>query len=59
MGGATINCEYDHRIAMSFLTLGAVSKKPIKVVGCKSISTSYPNFISEVNNLGMNIKDSI
>jgi 3-phosphoshikimate 1-carboxyvinyltransferase len=58
-GGVTINCKYDHRIAMSFLILGAVSKKPIKVIGCKSISTSYPNFISEVNSIGMNISESV
>lgn len=56
-GGSIIDCKYDHRIAMSFLILGAVAKKPIKVIGCKSISTSYPNFISEVNNIGMKIKD--
>jgi 3-phosphoshikimate 1-carboxyvinyltransferase len=56
IGGVTINCNYDHRIAMSFLILGAVAKKPIKVVGCNSIATSYPNFISEVNSIGMNIK---
>ena len=36
-GGITINCQYDHRIAMSFLVLGAVAENPIKVVGCKSI----------------------
>ncbi len=58
-GGVTVDCKYDHRVAMSFLILGGVSKKPIKVVGCKSIATSYPNFNSEVNNLGMNIKNDI
>ena len=58
-GGVSINCKYDHRIAMSFLILGAVSNEPIKVIGCKSISTSYPNFISEVNSIGMNIRDSV
>ena len=58
-GGVTIDCKYDHRVAMSFLILGGVSKKPIKVVGCKSISTSYPKFNSEVNSLGMNIKNDI
>ena len=56
-GGITIDCHYDHRIAMSFLILGAVAEKPIKVIGCNSISTSYPNFTSELNNLGMNIKN--
>ena len=56
-GGITINCQYDHRIAMSFLVLGAVAENPIKVVGCKSISTSYPNFISELNTIGTKIRN--
>jgi len=56
-GGITINCQYDHRIAMSFLVLGAVAKNPIKVIGCNSISTSYPNFISELNSMGTKIRN--
>ena len=56
-GGITINCQYDHRIAMSFLVLGAVAEKPIKVIGCNSISTSYPNFISELNSMGTKIRN--
>ena len=56
-GGATINSNFDHRIAMSFLILGAVSNKPIKVMGCDSISTSYPNFLTQMNELGMDIRN--
>ena len=56
LGGATIDCFFDHRIAMSFIILGAISLKPIKVIGCKSISTSYPSFISEMNDIGMDIR---
>ena len=55
-GGAIINSNFDHRIAMSFLILGAVSNKPIKVMGCDSISTSYPNFLTQMNELGMDIR---
>ena len=55
-GGVTIDCNLDHRIAMSFIILGAVSVKPIKVIGCKSIATSYPTFISEMNEIGMDIR---
>ena len=56
-GGITINCKYDHRIAMSFLVLGAIAENPIKVIGCNSISTSYPNFISELNSMGTKIRN--
>ena len=55
-GGVTIDCNFDHRIAMSFIVLGAVSLNPIKVIGCKSIATSYPTFITEMNEIGMNIR---
>ena len=41
---------------MSFIVLGAVSLNPIKVIGCKSIATSYPTFITEMNEIGMNIR---
>jgi 3-phosphoshikimate 1-carboxyvinyltransferase len=56
LGGATIDCNFDHRVAMSFIVLGALSIKPIKVIGCKSIATSYPTFISEMNEIGMDIR---
>ncbi len=55
-GGVTIDCDYDHRIAMSFLVLGSVSKKPIEVIGCESIMTSYPNFYSHMKSIGLDIK---
>jgi len=55
-GGIKIDCDYDHRVAMSFLVLGAISKKPIEVVGCDSIITSYPNFCDHMNSLGLKIK---
>jgi len=58
LGGATIDCKFDHRVAMSFIILGALSLKPIKIIGCKSIATSYPTFISEMNEIGMDIRAS-
>ena len=58
LGGTTIDCNHDHRVAMSFLILGALSLKPIKVIGCKSISTSYPTFVSDMNCLGMDIRSN-
>ena len=45
-GGITINARNDHRIAMSFNVLNLFSEKPIKVIGNKSIMTSFPSFFS-------------
>ena len=54
-GGATIASQHDHRIAMSFLTLGMVSHAPITVTGCKTINTSFPGFAMLMNACGANI----
>ena len=54
-GGATIASQHDHRIAMSFLTLGMVSHAPITVTGCKTINTSFPGFATLMNACGANI----
>ena len=51
-GGCTIDSELDHRIAMSFLILGLVSNKPIKVLRSSTIMTSFPNFFEMMLNLG-------
>lgn len=51
-GGTTIDSQHDHRIAMSFLILGLHSQQPIKVSGCETIATSFPNFFSLMAQLG-------
>ena len=51
-GGCTIDSELDHRIAMSFLILGLVSNKPIRVLRSSTIKTSFPNFFEMMLNLG-------
>lgn len=54
-GGAMIETELDHRIAMSFLVLGGVSQNPITVDDAAPILTSFPNFVELMNKLGANI----
>ena len=55
-GGATVKTFFDHRIAMSFLCLGLVSKRPITVDDSRSISTSFPSFFTLMKSLGADIK---
>ena len=45
-GGCTIDAQHDHRIAMSFLILGSITKKPIEVTGAETIDTSFPDLPS-------------
>jgi 3-phosphoshikimate 1-carboxyvinyltransferase len=51
-GGVNIHSMLDHRIAMSFLCLGLISKKPIIVNDTDTISSSFPNFFDEMNKIG-------
>ena len=51
-GGITIDSQHDHRIAMSFLTLGMVTESPMTVSGCGTINTSFPGFADSMNRCG-------
>ena len=54
-GGFRISSEHDHRIAMSFLTLGLVSDDKIIVDGVSTIETSFPSFVETMNKHGARI----
>ena len=55
-GGVIIASQHDHRIAMSFLTLGMVSKSPIIVEDVCTIATSFPGFAALMNHAGAKIE---
>lgn len=55
-GGARIESELDHRIAMSFLVLGLVAKEPVAVDDGSPIETSFPGFEALMNRLGARIE---
>ena len=54
-GGAKVQTFFDHRIAMSFLCLGLISKKPITVDDTRSVATSFPDFFELMEKLGAKI----
>ena len=56
-GGAHIATHHDHRIAMSFLSLGLTSDKPISVDGANMIATSYPEYRAHMTSLGADITE--
>ena len=56
-GGAVIETHLDHRIAMSFLTLGLQSEQPVTVDDGSVIETSFPQFRDLMNGLGAHIGD--
>lgn len=54
-GGAMTESRLDHRIAMAFLVLGLVAKKPISVDDGGPIATSFPVFERLMAGLGATI----
>ena len=54
-GGATVETQLDHRIAMSFLVMGMASEHPITVDDGSVMETSFPGFTDLMNGLGAKI----
>ena len=48
----------DHRIAMAFAVAGAVSDGPVEIREADNIKTSFPNFLSLANSIGMSVTES-
>jgi 3-phosphoshikimate 1-carboxyvinyltransferase len=51
-GGGTVSTHMDHRIAMSFLTMGLASEKPVTVDDITMIATSFPEYQDLMRGLG-------
>lgn len=51
-GGGTAATHLDHRIAMSFLCLGMATRKPVSVDDAGPVSTSFPDFLPLMAELG-------
>ena len=51
-GGGVVDTHLDHRIAMSFLTLGLGAAKPVTVDDTRMIATSFPGFVESLKGLG-------
>lgn len=55
-GGSTIATELDHRIAMSFLTLGLACKDQVTIDDASPIETSFPGFMELMTGLGASVR---
>jgi 3-phosphoshikimate 1-carboxyvinyltransferase len=51
-GGATIETQLDHRIAMAFLVLGLAANEPVRIDDAAPIATSFPRFVELMTGLG-------
>jgi 3-phosphoshikimate 1-carboxyvinyltransferase len=52
LGGGTVTTHMDHRIAMSFLTMGLAAEKPVTVDDVTMIATSFPEYQDLMTGLG-------
>jgi 3-phosphoshikimate 1-carboxyvinyltransferase len=57
-GGAMIETEGDHRIAMSFLVMGLASAQPVTVDEPGMIATSFPTFGTMMRGLGATLEEA-
>jgi len=55
-GGARVATHRDHRIAMSFLTMGLASKDSVSVDDTSMIATSFPDFEKLMRDLGADLQ---
>ncbi len=53
--GGTVDSHGDHRIAMSFAVAALRAKKPIRILDCANVATSFPNFIKLANRAGLRV----
>ncbi|KQM64052.1 MULTISPECIES: 3-phosphoshikimate 1-carboxyvinyltransferase [unclassified Sphingomonas] len=51
-GGGTITAKLDHRIAMSFVVAGLVSREPVTIDDMAPVATSFPTFTTLLRGLG-------
>lgn len=55
--GGEIDSHGDHRIAMAFAIAGAVAESPIIIKDCDNVATSFPNFVSLAQSIGLAIDE--
>ncbi|MDX1556422.1 MAG: 3-phosphoshikimate 1-carboxyvinyltransferase, partial [Xanthomonadales bacterium] len=48
----TVDAMGDHRCAMSFCVLAQALDRPVRILGCAEIATSYPGFVDDLRLLG-------
>jgi len=54
----TVNSHDDHRIAMSFAISSLRSSGNITILDCDNVATSFPNFVTLANQVGLSVTQS-
>ena len=56
MQGGQVDSRGDHRIAMSFAIAGLRSERPISILDCANVNTSFPGFAELAQAAGLRLK---
>lgn len=56
LDGGEVVSHGDHRIAMSFAVASLRAGKPIRILDCANVATSFPGFIDLAQNCGMKVE---
>lgn len=54
--GGTVDSKGDHRVAMSFAMAALRAEKPITILDCANVNTSFPGFAELAKSSGLNIE---
>ncbi|MFT7185236.1 MAG: 3-phosphoshikimate 1-carboxyvinyltransferase [Pseudohongiellaceae bacterium] len=54
--GGVVHSHGDHRIAMSFAVASLIAEGDITIQDCANVATSFPNFVTLAQQVGMNIE---
>jgi 3-phosphoshikimate 1-carboxyvinyltransferase len=54
--GGTVNSYTDHRIAMAFAMAGLVATRPVTILDCANVNTSFPGFVELAQQAGLHIE---
>ena len=57
-GGALIETQLDHRMAMAFLVLGLAANQPVRIDDVRPIATSFPDFVPLMARLGASFTEA-
>jgi len=55
-GGCTVDAEGDHRIAMAMAVASQCAEAEITIENAAAIATSFPDFVSLAQDIGMNVR---
>lgn len=56
MGGATIDSQGDHRVAMAFSVAALRAKDEIIIRDCNNVATSFPDFVGLADSVGLRLQ---